>query len=160
MNLRLPKLVWDGGGDREIDFPDSWDVNFCPTRGWDRPAMSDDQMRGAFAEPIGAKRIRTLAQGKKEVAVIFDDITRPTPVYRIAPFVLEELREAGIADEHIRFVIASGTHGAHDNKALAREAGSGDPGALLRLPAQPLRELRHASARRPSARPSPSTARS
>ena len=118
-----PKLVWDGGGDRQIEFPDSWDVNFCPTRGWDRPPMSDEQMRKAFAEPVGTRRIRDLAQGKKEVAIIFDDITRPTPVYRIAPFVLEELREAGIADEQVRFVIASGTHGAHDNKALRAKLG-------------------------------------
>jgi nickel-dependent lactate racemase len=123
MKLRVPKLVWDGGGEREINFPASWDVHFCPTRGWDRPAMSDEQMREAFAEPVGTKRIRTLAQGKKEVVIIFDDITRPTPVYRIAPFVIEELREAGIADEQIRFVIASGTHGAHDNKALRAKLG-------------------------------------
>jgi len=45
MKLKVPKLVWDGGGEREIDFPDSWNVNFCPTRGWDRPAMSDEAMR-------------------------------------------------------------------------------------------------------------------
>ncbi|MCJ7490878.1 MAG: lactate racemase domain-containing protein, partial [Dehalococcoidia bacterium] len=119
----MPKLVWDGGGEREINFPASWDVHFCPTRGWDRPAMSDEQMREAFAAPVGTPRIRDLAQGKKEVVIIFDDITRPTPVYRIAPFVIEELREAGIADEQIRFVIASGTHGAHDNKALRAKLG-------------------------------------
>jgi lactate racemase len=123
MKLKLPKLVWDGGGDHQIDFPESWDVNFCPTRGWDRPATSDEAMRKAFAKPIGTKRIRELAAGKKEVAIIFDDITRPTPVYRIAPIVLEELREGGISDDRIRFVIASGTHGAHDNKALRAKLG-------------------------------------
>jgi len=123
MRLSVPKLVWDGGGDREIEFPDSWDVHYCPTRGWDRPPMTDDQMREAFAAPVGTRRIRDLAQGKKEVVIIFDDITRPTPVYRIAPLVLEELREAGIADEQVRFVIASGTHGAHDNKALRAKLG-------------------------------------
>ena len=37
--------------------------------------------------------------------------------------MLEELREAGIADDSIRFVIASGTHGAHDNKALRAKLG-------------------------------------
>ena len=123
MKLKLPKLVWDGGGDHEIDFPESWEVNFCPTRGWDRPAMSDEAMRKAFAKPVGTKPIRELAAGKKEVVIIFDDITRPTPVSRIAPIVLEELREAGIADDGIHFVIASGTHGAHDNKALRAKLG-------------------------------------
>ncbi len=123
MKLRVPKLIWDGGGDYELDFPESWDVHFCPSRGWDRPALSDEQMRAALTKPIGTPRIRELAQGKKEVVIIFDDITRPTPVYRIAPLVLEELHEAGIADSQIRFVIASGTHGAHDNKALRAKVG-------------------------------------
>ncbi len=123
MKLAMPKLIWDGGGEREIDFPDAWDVHFCPSRGWERPAMTDDEMRVALAAPIGTPRIRELAQGKKEVVIIFDDITRPTPVYRIAPLVLEELREAGIVDEQVRFVIASGTHGAHDNKALRAKLG-------------------------------------
>jgi nickel-dependent lactate racemase len=123
MKGKLPKLIWDGGGEREIDFPDGWDVHFCPSRGWDRPAMDDARIRKAFDEPIGTKRIRTLAKGKKEVVVVFDDITRPTPVHQLAPYVLEELRDAGVADERVRFVVASGTHGAHDNKALRAKLG-------------------------------------
>jgi hypothetical protein len=98
MKLKLPKLVWDGGGDREIDFPDSWDVNFCPTRGWDRPAMTDDQMREAIASPVGTAH-RDRAQGRKKSSS--PRRYAPDPVYRIAPLVLDELREAGIADESV-----------------------------------------------------------
>ncbi|MGD0115533.1 MAG: lactate racemase domain-containing protein [Dehalococcoidia bacterium] len=123
MKLEVPRLIWDGGGERELDFPDDWDVHFCPSRGWERPAMNERAIRKAFAKPIGAPRIRDLARGKKEVVIIFDDITRPTPVYQIAPYVLEELRQAGIADEQVRFVVASGTHGAHDNAALRAKLG-------------------------------------
>ncbi len=123
MKLKVPKLIWDGGGERELEFPEEWDVHFCPSRGWDRPALNDKAMRKAFANPIGAPRIRDLARGKKEVVIIFDDITRPTPVHQIAPYVLEELRKAGIADDQVRFVIASGTHGAHDNSALRAKLG-------------------------------------
>ena len=98
MKVKIPRLIWDGRGERELDFPRDWDVSFCPTRGWERPALSDEGMRKAFAKPIGTKRIRELARGKKEVVIVFDDITRPTPIYQIAPYVLEELRVAGIAD--------------------------------------------------------------
>lgn len=123
MKVNVPQPVRDGRGERELDFPDSWDVHFCAPRGWDRPAASDKQIQKAFDEPIGAPRIRELARGKKEVVIIFDDITRPTPVYQLAPYVLRELQEAGIADEQIRFVVASGSHGAHDNHALRRKLG-------------------------------------
>jgi nickel-dependent lactate racemase len=123
MKLKVPKLIWDGGGEYELDFPKSWEVHFCPPQGWDRPAMTDKAMKAAISNPIGCPAIKELAQGRNEVVIIFDDITRPTPVYRIAPLVLAELHEAGIKDEQIRFVIASGTHGAHDNKALRAKLG-------------------------------------
>ncbi len=123
MKLTVPKLVWDGGGERELDFPEGWDVRFCPSRGWERPALDEASMRKAFEKPVGAARIRELARGKKEVVIIFDDITRPTPVHQIAPLVLDELRRAGITDGQVRFVIASGTHGAHDNSALRAKLG-------------------------------------
>ena len=123
MKLTLPRLIWDGGGERELDFPDDWDVHFCPSRGWERPALGDRAIRKAFAEPVGAPRIRDLARGKKEVVIIFDDITRPTPIHQIAPYVLEELRSGGDRRRQVRFVVASGTHGAHDNAALRAKLG-------------------------------------
>jgi nickel-dependent lactate racemase len=51
-----------------------------------------------------------MARGKKEVCILFDDLPKPTQASRIVLFVLEELHEGGIADEHIRFVCAPGTH--------------------------------------------------
>jgi nickel-dependent lactate racemase len=67
-------------------------------------------MRAAFQTPIGSPRLRELAQGKKEVVILFDDMPKPTPTSRIVPFVLEELHAGGIRDDQIRFLCAPGTH--------------------------------------------------
>jgi len=123
MKLRVPQLYWYENSQLEIEFPDSWEVHFCPPKGHDRPKLSPEEMQRAFDSPIGTPRIRELAQGRQEVAILFDDISRPTPTYRIAPFVLRELEEAGISDDHIRFIAAVGTHGAHDNNALRKKLG-------------------------------------
>jgi nickel-dependent lactate racemase len=123
MKLKVPQLLWYENSELELDFPDSWDVHFLPPKGHDRPKLTPQQIEQAFANPIGTQRIRDLARGKKEVVIIFDDITRPTPTGEIAPFILEELKEAGISDDHIRFVVALGTHGAHDNHALRKKLG-------------------------------------
>jgi nickel-dependent lactate racemase len=123
MKLKVPQLFWYENSELELDFPDSWDVHFLPPKGHDRPKLTPQQMEQAFANPIGTQRIRDLAQGKKEVAILFDDITRPTRTYEILPYVLRELEQAGISDAQIRLIAAIGTHGAHDNHALRKKLG-------------------------------------
>ena len=99
-------------GDNEIElmFPDTWQVTECRMAGHDKPPLSDEEMRRAVRSPIGTPRLSELARGKKQVCIIFDDIPKPTPASRIAPFVLEELHAGGIADDQIRFLCAPGTH--------------------------------------------------
>jgi nickel-dependent lactate racemase len=123
MKLKVPQLFWYENSELELDFPDSWDVHFLPPKGHDRPKLTPQQIEQAFANPIGSQRIRDLARGKKEVAILFDDITRPTRTCEILPYVLQELEQAGITDAQIRLIAAVGTHGAHDNHALRKKLG-------------------------------------
>jgi nickel-dependent lactate racemase len=123
MKLTLPQLLWYDKSQLELEFPDSWDVHFLPPNGHDRPKLSPQQIEQAFANPIGTPRIRDLARGKKEVAILFDDITRPTRTYETLPYVLRELEQAGITDAQIRLIAAIGSHGAHDNHALRKKLG-------------------------------------
>ncbi len=67
-------------------------------------------IRAAMEEPVGSPRLKDIARGKKRVAVISDDATRPTPVALILPYVLAELEEAGIKDDSITIVMANGSH--------------------------------------------------
>ena len=123
MKFKVPQLLWYENSELELDFPDSWDVHFLPPKGHDRPKLTPQQIEQAFANPIGTQRIRDLARGKSEVAILFDDITRPTRTYEILPYVLRELEQAGISDAQIRLIAAIGTHGAHDNHALRKKLG-------------------------------------
>ncbi|GAJ08590.1 unnamed protein product, partial [marine sediment metagenome] len=96
--------------------------------GYNRPAMKPDEIKASISNPIGIPPIKELAKGKKEVVIIFDDMTRVTRVAKIAPFVLEELAEAGIPDNRIRFIVALGLHSAlwrqHFVKKLGEEVVS------------------------------------
>jgi len=110
--VSLPILAWYGDTEMEVDFPASWDVNVCNMRGAATPPLDDAGFRKAFANPIGTKTIREMAKGKKEVVILFDDMSRGTPSADIVPYVLEELAAAGIKDNQIRFVAAIGAHGS------------------------------------------------
>ena len=111
-NATLPILAFYGDTELEIDFPASWDVNVCTMKGANASALDDAGMRKAFANPIGTPTIRELAKGKKEVAILFDDMSRGTPTADMVPYVLEELAAAGIKDNQIAFYAAIGAHGS------------------------------------------------
>jgi hypothetical protein len=91
--------------------------------GYDWPALDEGEIRRAFTCPTGTPRLRDLAQGKREAVIIFDDISRPTPIDRLWPFVVEELAAAGFKDRNIRFIVALGMHGAHSREDFRRKLG-------------------------------------
>ena len=70
MNISLPQLLWYEGGSLEIEVPDDWDVELCPMRGASAPALSLAQMAVAINAPLGALRLRELAQGKQRAVIV------------------------------------------------------------------------------------------
>ncbi len=123
MKVNVPQLLWYGNTEMELDFPSSWSVFFCPMKGGERKKLTFGEMEKAFTHPIGSKPISELAKGKKEIAILFDDMARPTPVYEIAPLLLRELKKAGISDQQIRFIAALGAHGAQTANDFRKKLG-------------------------------------
>ena len=121
--VKVPQLAWWGDIDAELSFPEGWQVTACYMQGHDAPKLSEDGFRKAFANPIGTKPIRQLARGKKNVVILFDDMSRPTKAAEIVPFVLEELAEAGVKEDNIQFICALGTHGALTTFEFAKKLG-------------------------------------
>jgi nickel-dependent lactate racemase len=121
--LRLPQKAWYGDTDIELNFPESWEVKYQAMPVEDRPKLSHDRIVDAFRKPIGTPPLSELAKGKEEVIVIFDDMTRPTRVYELVPYVLEQLRLAGVHERGIRFLCALGTHGALTREEFAKKLG-------------------------------------
>jgi nickel-dependent lactate racemase len=121
--IRVPQLAWYETKELELPLPDSWQVEVCNMAGYNRPAMKPDEIKAAIRNPIGIPPIRELAKGKKEVVIIFDDMTRVTRVAKIVPSVLEELAEAGIPDNRIRFIVALGCHGALNRLDFVKKLG-------------------------------------
>jgi nickel-dependent lactate racemase len=122
--ITLPQLPWHGTKELKVNLPDNWQVDFYHMDGWDRPSLKPAEIKAAISNPIGIPPLRELAKGKNEVVIIFDDMTRVTRVAEIVPFVLEELAEAGIADNRIRFVCALGCHGALNRLDFVKKLGA------------------------------------
>jgi len=123
MKLDLPELIWYGNTTTVIDFPDTWDVTFSNMRGARRPPLTAAQIEDAIMRPIGSPPLSEIARGKKSAVIVFDDITRPTRTWEIAPVVIRELAAGGIKEDDITFVCALGNHGAHTNHEFRKKLG-------------------------------------
>lgn len=118
MKISLPHDLWNGERILEVDLPPRWDVDVL-------------SMEGDAAEPIGEKEYRAslmplvpLMKGKREVCVLFDDLSRPTRTYEIVPWLLEAFGAAGIDDGQVRFLCALGTHSPHNNAHFRKKLGA------------------------------------
>jgi lactate racemase len=108
----------------EIEFPSTWQVDICRCPADTMEPLQRDALEKAFQNPIGTGKISELAAGRREVCIVFDDITRGTKVGELLPFILQELARAGIADGQIRFLCAGGCHGAHTLTDYTRKLGA------------------------------------
>lgn len=104
------EIPWGPGG-LQIRFPDGWTV-----LGEMRPKASTPTANisaacaEALGEPIGAQRLASRQLAGKKVVLAVDDHSRPTPVHAFIGPVLDELASAGVRDEDIDILIATGIH--------------------------------------------------
>ncbi len=82
---------------------------YAPKRFDEIPDQQDVVLDG-IASPIGAGRLRDEVGEAQSILILADDVSRPTPVARILPHVLEELAAAGKRDDQIQFLMSLGTH--------------------------------------------------
>ena len=79
----------------------------------------------ALREPVGTPGLAELARGKKRVALLVDDVTRPTPAARILPVVLDELHRRGLGPEQVTIIAALGSHRPMSEQELRAKVGDG-----------------------------------
>ncbi len=107
-SVTIPWGSWWGNKGLPLSFPEDWKVAVASMAGG--PDVSRAEIRKAFADPIGQRTIRKLAEGKKTAAIAVDDLTRPTEAHRFLPFIVDGLNKGGIKDEDIKIILAIGCH--------------------------------------------------
>lgn len=124
MKFQLPQRPWHGQDWLEIDLPDDWEVQHCPMAGYEKAPLSSKDLFASLENPLGTSKLEDLAVGKKRAVIVFDDMTRPTRTYELAPLILDILHNAGLNEDQISFVCALGTHGALTMADFRKKLGS------------------------------------
>jgi len=105
---QIPWACWYSKEKLDIHFPDDWNVSLCEMKGG--PDIGEEAIRQAIAEPIGSPPLRDLAKNRRSAAILVDDLSRPTPAFRLLPHVIEELAAGGISEENVTIIGAVAAH--------------------------------------------------
>jgi len=122
--VNVPNRLWHENEERQLTFPDRWQVDNLTSPGLEKPGLSAEQIRERVAKPWDGPPLEEMARGKRQAVIVFDDMTRPTPVKDIAPHILETLHRAGLKKDQIRFIWALGSHAAYDMINARKKLGN------------------------------------
>jgi len=86
-------------------------------------ARPEEAVRQALRQPIGSPPLAELVQPTHTVAIVFSDITRPTPNHILLPAILSELAARGVPEENVALVNATGMHRPNTREELVAMLG-------------------------------------
>ncbi len=119
MNIRLAY----GKTGIDMDVPDRNLKQVLRIR--DIPGIPDPvaALDARLRNPIGAPSLWELAEGKRNAVVVISDVTRPVPNKVLLPSILRTLRDAGIPEECVTILVATGLHRPNLGDELAGMVG-------------------------------------
>ena len=112
-----------GEGTRKINVPDGNLLDVLRTGGVKPEKNPGDLIREALENPSGTPRLGDIAKEGDLVAIAVDDHTRPCPTDQILPPLLEELYLAGVRDDDITIIFATGSHRTVKDEEASRLLG-------------------------------------
>ena len=105
----------------DLTLPDDANATIVESRYIDAMPRPEQALRHALQHPMGTGPLRELVRPEDTVAIIFSDITRPTPNHLIIPAVLAELDF--VPAENIVLCNALGTHRENTREELSQMLG-------------------------------------
>ena len=82
-------------------------------------------LREKLKNPIGSPPLKDLAKAKKDAVIVINDITRPCHSDILIPGIVKVLNEAGIKDDKIKLLVATGNHRGNTKIELESMLGTG-----------------------------------
>lgn len=106
----------------EIELPEANLLDVVSPRHTKPPAAADTLLRQAMRQPVGMTSFPQLLKGGENLLLLVDDNTRPTPVSKILPVLLEEF-QVEARHVNVTILIALGTHRKMTPDEMERKLG-------------------------------------
>jgi len=104
--------------------PEGWEVIlFHEFTSPSKPLDPKEKIREALENPIGSMPLEGLIKPGMQVAILFDDLQRATPVEMVLSELIPKILRAGAAERDLLLICAPGTHPVPSLEALKKKLG-------------------------------------
>jgi len=111
-------------GNVDVKLPETWKVLQTIFKEEQKGRMSLQSLLGrALEKPVDSRSLGKILKPGATVAIVVDDLTRPTPVRDLLPPLLREIERKGILKENVAIVIGVGTHRAMTSEEIRSRCG-------------------------------------
>ena len=112
-----------GRGRLSVRMPDTCEVTVLRKNPLPVIEETTGAVERAFAEPVAAPPLATLARGKRSACILVCDITRPVPNHVFLGPMIHTLVESGIPARNITVLVATGLHRPNEGEELEELIG-------------------------------------
>ncbi len=125
-NSLTQKIPWGNSESLDFELPAGWNLmgTFKPSE-FTPLADVNAALETILSKPEGCAPLKELAQGKKKIAIVVDDISRPTPAYLLLGKILDHLVQGGVDLKSVTIVTAPGLHREMSLEDMERKVGKG-----------------------------------
>ncbi len=112
-------------GKMEIELPAGWEISSTIFKeGVNAGTPLRELVRQGLDRPVDGRPLESFVKAGARVAIVVDDLTRPTPVADILPVVLGRLHGCGVNAADIDIVIGVGTHRPMTDAEIRERCGA------------------------------------
>lgn len=99
------------------------------------PSNWEDRLASALTKPVAGPALRDLLEQNRSGRIVFivEDLTRHSPLEHILGVILKEIRHAGVANENMEIVLASGMHPPMEEAEVRAKLGAPAEGIPHRM---------------------------
>jgi nickel-dependent lactate racemase len=122
--VKCIELPWGRGETLPLHIPLGWQI-IAHSRLVTPPPIADlrSAIHDRLRQPIGLAPLAEPVDPETRIALVMDDGSRPTPMHRLAPLVLDALLAARVRTENITGLFAVGSHRPMSADEMAKRAG-------------------------------------
>jgi nickel-dependent lactate racemase len=114
-----------GKGSLEFELPPGMRGTLIESRRAEPLPDVERATAAALANPINSPPLKELVSPHDRVCIVFTDITRASPDHFFVPPILRELKAAGIRDDHVTLLCATGLHRPSTKEEKGLKLGPG-----------------------------------
>lgn len=109
--MKSVSLPWDEKMSLKFSLPENWNILMeAYPKHIPEIVEIEKELKKSLENPLDSPPLKELSRNVNKVAIVVEDISRPSPTEKILPAIIEEIESAGVSLKNVILIPALGAH--------------------------------------------------